>query len=228
VERAENGYGQYCPIAYAVEILGERWTLLIVRDMLVGATRFNGLARGLPGLSRSLLTKRLRRLEQAGLVERLDGEYLLTDCGKELEPIVFGLGGWGAKWVFDEPDPSELDAELLLWWIHTRLDISFLPSRRVVLHFVFDDDARQFWMVIERGEPSLCKTDPGFPIDVMVSSDTRTLYEVWLGRRPVVSAIRAETLRFDGQTALVRRMPDVMQLSPVAEIVRATGQRILD
>ena len=92
-----QGYGQYCPISRALDVLGERWTMIIIRDLLVGTTRFNDLARGLPGLSRTLLSKRLRQLEQAKLVERIDGQYFLTEMGRDLEPVVFGLGSWGAK-----------------------------------------------------------------------------------------------------------------------------------
>src|SRR5215212_10002884 len=94
----EGGYGQYCPISRAVEVLGERWSLLIVRDLLTGVTRFNELARGLPRLSRSLLAKRLRQLERTGVIERVDGEYVLTVAGKDLHAVVFGLGEWGARW----------------------------------------------------------------------------------------------------------------------------------
>jgi DNA-binding HxlR family transcriptional regulator len=219
------GYGQYCPIARALDVLGERWTLLIVRDMLVGTSRFNDLARGLPGLSRSLLSKRLRQLERAGLVERLDGEYLLTDAGNDLRPLVFGFGSWGAKWTFGDPDPDELDPELLVWWMHTRLDTSHLPSadRRFVLHVRFEDDRRQFWIVVEHGDASVCLTDPGFDVDVTITADVATLYQVWLGRRDVRDAVRRGELRFDGPRPLTRRMPDVLRLSPIAELVRDAG-----
>jgi DNA-binding HxlR family transcriptional regulator len=218
-----TGYGQYCPISRALDLLGERWTLLIVRDMLVGTTRFNDLARGLPGLSRSLLSKRLRQLERAGLVERLEGEYLLTDAGRDLRDLVFSFGEWGAQWTFGDPDPDELDPELLVWWMHTRLDTSQLPvgDRRVVLHVRFDDDPQPFWIVVERGDPSVCLSDPGFDVDVTISTDLRSLYQVWLGRRDVHDAVRRREVRFDGPSALTRRMPDVMRLSPTAEIVRA-------
>ncbi len=216
-----SGYGQYCPIARALDVLGERWSLLILRDMLVGTSRFNDLARGLPGLSRSLLTKRLRQFERAGLVERLDGAYVLTDAGRDLEPIVFGLGAWGASWTFGDPTPDELDPELLVWWMHTRLDTSDLPGRRTVLHIRFNDEPRRFWIVIEAGEPSVCVTDPGFQIDVTITSAVQSLYEVWLGKVPVQQAIRAGQLEFDGPRALTRRMPQVLQLSPVAGLVRA-------
>ena len=108
-QEAPSGYGQYCPIARALDVLGERWSLLILRDMLVGATRFNDIARGLPGLSRSLLSKRLGQFERAGLIDRLDGEYILSPAGRQLEPIVFGLGAWGARWSFGDPTDSMIN-----------------------------------------------------------------------------------------------------------------------
>jgi DNA-binding HxlR family transcriptional regulator len=216
-----SGYGQYCPIARALEVLGERWTLLIVRDMLVGSTRFNDLARGLPGLSRSVLSKRLRQLQTAGIVERLDQEYLLTEAGQSLEPIVFGLGAWGAHWTFDEPDPAALDPEVLVWWMHTRLDTTGFPGRRNVFHIQFTDDVRRFWIVIENDKPSVCLSDPGFEIDVAIISDLSVLHAVWLGRLPLPDAVRSGRLEFRGPKALVRRMPAVLQLSPVAPLVTA-------
>jgi DNA-binding HxlR family transcriptional regulator len=215
------GYGQYCPISRALDLLGERWTLLIVRDLLVGTTRFNELARGLPGLSRSLLTRRLRQLERAELVGRVRGEYLLTDSGRELEPIVFGLGEWGARWTFGDPERDELDAELLVWWMHTRLDTSGFPGRRQVFHIRFTDDRRLFWIVIESSGPSVCDVDPGFEADVTITSDVGSLYQVWLGRLPLRDAVRSGRLQFAGPSALTRRMPAVLKLSPMADAVRS-------
>lgn len=196
---------------------------MIVRDMLVGATRFNELARGLPGLSRSLLSKRLRQLDRAGVVERLDTQYFLTEAGRGLEPIVFGLGSWGARWTFGEPNEDELDAELLVWWMHTRLDTSQLPGKRHVLHIRFTDDRRQFWLMIEAGVPAVCLSDPGFEVDVTITSDVGSLYQIWLGRLPLKDALRSDRLSFTGPTALIRRMPAVLQLSPVAQIVSSTN-----
>jgi len=221
VSERKSGYGQYCPISRALDLLGERWTLLIVRDLLVGTTRFNELARGLPGLSRSLLSLRLRQLERAGVVERANGEYLLTGAGRELEPIVFGLGAWGARWTFGDPRPEELDAELLVWWMHTRLDTSGFPGKRQVFHVRFTDDARPFWIVVETGGPSVCHVDPGFETDVTITSDVASLYQVWLGRLPLEDAVRSGRLSFAGPSALTRRMPSVLRLSPVAEAVRS-------
>lgn len=220
-----TGYGQYCPIARAVEVLGERWSLLILRDMLVGATRFNELTRGQPGLSRSLLSKRLRQLEQAGIIEHVDDEYRLTDAGHDLQPIVFGLGEWGAKWTFGDPDASELDPELLVWWMHTRLDTNALPDRRIVLQVRFRDDPRRFWLLIEAGTPSVCLTDPGFEIDVTIDSDLPSLYKVWLGKLSIEDAMRSGTISFGGRSALTRCMPEVLRLSPISDIVSSVGNR---
>ncbi|HZQ86419.1 MAG TPA: winged helix-turn-helix transcriptional regulator [Acidimicrobiales bacterium] len=215
-----TGHGQYCPVTRAVDLLGERWTMLIVRDMLVGTSRFNDLARGLPGLSRSLLTKRLRQLERSGLVERLDGEYHLTDAGQALRPIVFGLGEWAAKYIFGDPRPAELDPELLVWWMHKRIDTAQLPNRRTVLHIRFADDPHRYWIVIDAQGPSVCDVDPGFDVDVTLTADVATLHRVWLGREPITDAMRAGRLAFEGPRALTRRMPDALQLSELADTVR--------
>ncbi|MBF6079413.1 helix-turn-helix transcriptional regulator [Nocardia beijingensis] len=210
-------YGQYCPISRALDVVGERWSLLILRDLLLGTTRFNDLARGLPGLSRSLLAKRLRQFERAGLVAKPGEEYLLTDAGRDLEPILFGLGEWGARWAFGAPRDDERDPALLVWWMHTRVDTSSFPGRRHVLHVRFTEDLRRFWIVVEAGVPSVCESDPGYPVDVAISSDVASLYQVWLGRLPLAHALRAGRVAFTGPPALTRRMPSVLRLSPVAE-----------
>ncbi len=215
------GYGQYCPISRAAEILGERWSLLILRDLLVGTTRFNALARGLPGLSRSLLTKRLRQFERSGLVERDGMDYLLTDAGRDLKSVVFGLGEWGARWSFDVPNPDELDAELLVWWMHSRLDTSQLPGKRYVFHLRFSDDRRPFWIVIESGDPSVCLADPGFEVDVTITSDLGSLYQVWLGRLALSDAVRAGRVELAGPRSLTSVMGEVFKLSPIAPAVIA-------
>jgi len=219
MDTSESGYGQYCPISRALDLIGERWSLLILRDMLIGVTRFNDLARGLPRLSRSLLTKRLRQFERAGLVERVGGEYLLTESGEGLRAVVFGIGEWGAQWTFGDPDPEELDPELLVWWMHTRFDTTGFPGRRHVFNIRFTDDPKQFWVVVESDVPSVCLAEPGFEVDVTITSDVSSLYQVWLGRLPLNDAIRSDRVRFDGPSALTRRMPAALQLSPIAPAV---------
>ena len=216
-----SGYGQYCPITRALELLGERWTLLIVRDMIVGADRFNDLSRGLPGLSRSLLSRRLRALESAGIVERDDQRYVLTPSGRDLESIVFGLGTWGARWAFGPPRDEELDAELLLWWAHSRIDVSALPDRRVVIAFALSDPRFRAWLLIDDAGVSVCKSDPGFGIDATITCTVAVLSGVWLGRLGILDAMRAGRVLVDGMDDVVRVVPDALRLSPVAALVRA-------
>ncbi|WP_338758084.1 winged helix-turn-helix transcriptional regulator [Nocardia vulneris] len=213
------GYGQYCPISRALDVLGERWSLLIVRDLLLGTTRFNDLARGLPGLSRSLLAKRLRQFERAGLLDKVGSEYLMTAAGRDLERILFGLGAWGARWSFGDPRPAELDPAVLVWWMHTRLDTSALPGKRQVFAVRFTDRPHRFWIVVESGVPSVCDADPGYPVDVVISSDIGSLYQVWLGKLSLAQAIRTDRLTFLGPAALTRRMSSVLLLSPMAPYV---------
>ena len=221
---APKGYGQYCPITRAVEVLGERWSFLILRDLLCGATRFNDLARGNPGLSRSLLSKRLRQLERAGIVEHDDDQYVLTEAGRDLEELVFGLGRWGAKWQFDEPREDELDPRLLMWWVHDRLDYAALPDRRLVLEFRFTDQLKRFWILKDSQGPSVCDHDPGFVIDATVLADLPTLYQVWLGKLDLRSALQSGRVEMQGSSAIVRRLPKALELSPIAVIVAATNR----
>lgn len=226
MSNAPRGYGQYCPIVRAVEVLGERWSLLIVRDLLVGTTRFNDLARGLPGLSRSLLSRRLRQLEAAGIIERKGNDYVLTPAGADLEGVVFGLGEWGARWIFGEPRSEELDPELLLWWMHTRIDPSPFPDRRVVLAFVLTEPTFVAWLVIDDAGVSLCKADPGFEVDATIRATVAALNEVWLGRHELVDAMRNGTVAVTGAREVVDAVPRALELSPIAGAVRsisATG-----
>ncbi|MEZ5230847.1 MAG: helix-turn-helix domain-containing protein [Acidimicrobiales bacterium] len=202
----------------ALEVPGERWSLLIVRDLLCGATRFNELAWGNCS-SRSLLSNRLRQLERAGVIEHVGDDYLLTDAGRDLQDVVFGLGGWGARWQFDEPRESELDPELLMWWVHRRLDFSLLPDRRVVIEFRFRGEPRGFWIMKDSQGPSVCTTDPGFEIDATIESDLSTMYQVWLGKLPLKGALKDGRVVMHGAPAIVRRLPVTLELSPIAEVV---------
>ncbi len=219
-----RGYGQYCPISRALEVLGERWSLLIVRDMLVGARHFNELARCNPGLSRTLLAKRLRQLGRAGLLDHVGDEYLLTPAGEDLREVVFGLGAWGARWQFGDPLDSELDPTLLMWWVHGRLDFSQVPLKRVVVEFRFTDRVERYWVMNDAHGPSLCQHDPGFGVDAVVESELTTMYQVWLGRIPVRNALRNGVVRVEGNPVITRRIESMLQLSPVAALV-AEGQR---
>ncbi|HET8619811.1 MAG TPA: helix-turn-helix domain-containing protein [Acidimicrobiales bacterium] len=217
-------YAQYCPIVRAVEVIGERWTLLIVREMLVGATRFNELARGLPGLSRGLLSRRLRQMQAAGLLERREDGYVLTAAGEDLRPLVFGLAEWGARHAFGNPRPEELDPEVLMWWLHGRIDTTEL-SRRAVIQVDVTDRRRVFWLVIEPGDASVCYTDPGFEVDALMRSDLATLYRMWEGEIELLDAVKAGSIEFSGPRWIVSGLPRWLQLSPVAPYVRAARVR---
>jgi DNA-binding HxlR family transcriptional regulator len=213
-------YAQYCPIVRAVEVVGERWTLLIVREMLVGARRFNDLARGLPGLSRALLTRRLRQLEAAGLVVRSDGGYDLTPAGEDLRPLVFGLAEWGARHAFGDPRPEELDPEVLMWWLHGRIETTEV-TRRAVIQVEVSDRKRVFWLVVEPGDASVCYADPGFEVDAVLRSDVATLFRMWEGEIELLDAVKAGTIDLRGPRWIVAGLPRWLQLSPVAPYVRA-------
>lgn len=216
-------YGQYCPITRSLEILGDRWTLLIVRDLLVGATHFNELSRGLPGMSRAILSKRLDLLERHGLVERGpagDG-YLPTRACQELKPIIFGLAEWGARWAFGEPRHDELDPTVLMWWIRGGIDPAPFGGRRVVLHLVLSGSRRpRFWLVISDDDVSLCFTDPGHEVDIVLESSLSTLYELWEGRFELRSAVRDGRVSLSGRRDLLLVLPEALLLSPVAPYVR--------
>jgi len=211
-------YGQYCPIAKAVEVVGERWSMLIIREMLVGARRFNEIARGLPGISRTLLSNRLRQLQRAGLIEHGDGTYALTPAGRDLAPVVFGLGHWAETWILTDPLPEELDPTLLIWWGHSRLHTELLPDRRVVLEFRFLDHTNRYWLVVEAIGTSICEFDPGFGVDAVINTDLMTLHRVWNGREEFRSALRDERISLQGPSAIVKRLPEVLSIATLGEL----------
>lgn len=214
-------YGQYCPISRAAEVLGDRWTIHIIRDLLTGTDRFNDLIRGNPGLSRALLTRRLRQLQIAGIVEaREQGGYALTEAGRDLEQWIFGLAAWGASWSFGEPDPNELDPDLLVWWLHRRLDTSEIGPDRFTLHLRFSDHPRQFWIVADP-DASVCLADPGFDVDVSLRSDRAALYRAYLGRDELLDAQKRGDVVVSGSSASIRRFRAAFRPSPVEPFVAA-------
>jgi DNA-binding HxlR family transcriptional regulator len=178
-------YGQYCPVARAAEIVADRWTVLIIRELLADVTHFNELERGLPHMSRSLLAERLRRLQRVGIVERRAPkrgkwcEYRLTSAGRELQRVVDVLGEWGARWAFGDPQPDELDPIVLLWWMRRRVDcerISAAPcGSSIRIRGVIE---RAYWLLIEPSDASVCLKNPGFEIDLIVSADIWAFYRV--------------------------------------------------
>lgn len=214
-------YAQYCPIVRAVEVLGERWTILILREMITGTRRFNDLTRGLPGLSRALLSRRLRELEAAGLVVKADdGGYDLTGAGRDLEPLVFSFAEWGARHMFGDPRPEELDPETLMWWFHGRIDTSEV-DRRAVVQIEVADRSRMYWLVIEPEDASVCYSDPGYEVDAVLRSDLATLYRMWEGEIGLLEAVKRGDIDLSGPRWIVSGLPRWLMLSPVAPVIRA-------
>jgi DNA-binding HxlR family transcriptional regulator len=225
-------YGQYCPIAKAAETLGDRWTLLIAREMSFGVRHFNELERCLPGISRSVLAARLRQMEYAGLIERRRSdsgrtiEYRLTAAGRDLKPVLHTLGEWAARWAFGDPDPAELDPDLLIRWISRHIASEKLPDRRVVAAFEFRvPKRRRYWLVLEPDEASVCLHDPGFGTDVFVTADTEALYRVYLGKLTLREAIRGGLVKLEGGPSMVRAFPGWFAWSHFAPVVRATARQ---
>jgi DNA-binding HxlR family transcriptional regulator len=226
-------YGQYCPIARAAEILGDRWTLLIVRELLRGIRHFNDLERGLPGISRALLSGRLCRLQRMGLLEkrakpggRQTTEYVLTEAGAELQAVIDVLKTWGAEWAFGGPRTEELDPVLLLWWVRDRVIMEHLPDQPLLIQFDFYKQRREtFWLLIVNDDVSVCLTDPGYEVNVLVRADLSVFYQLWLGRLSYREAISEHGVRIDGIPAYVRAFPRWFAWSPVAPTVRAARRR---
>ena len=226
-------YGQYCPIAQALELLGDRWTLLIIRDMLTGTHHFNDLERGLPGISRSLLATRLRQLQAAGVIEkqvnksgRQTTEYHLTQAGQEIHTIINALLIWGANWAFGDPTPEQLDPLLLLWWMHDRVNVDLLPPDRTVIQFDFSGASTDtYWLVLSAEDVTLCLTDPGYEINVWVNASLAAFFKVWLGRIDYQEAIGSEDIRVDGIPQHVRAFPTWFAWSLAAPAVRAAQTR---
>lgn len=200
-----DNYGQFCTVARGAEALCERWTPLVVRELLCGSRRFNDLHRGVPRMSTSLLAQRLRHLEDIGVVRRSAAgkvwEYSLTEAGEELRPIIMALGHWGARWIGSRLRDDALDAGLLMWDIRRFARLEEFPPHPVVVHFRFRDarpGEEQWWLVVEQGVADLCRDDPGRDLTLVVDSTVRALTEVWSGDRSPQEVLRANDLRVDG------------------------------
>lgn len=224
-------YGQYCPVARSAEILGDRWTLLIVRDLIYGARHFKALERGLPGIPTAVLANRLKRLQQAGIIERKEDigsqkvNYSLTPAGEALVPMMNALSEWGAKWVFGEPAEPELDPVLLLWWMHSRVYRERLPKQRVVIEFDFlETRPARFWLVLTVEDVSVCQTHPGYEVNVLVTAELKSFYQVWLGRVAFIDAIISGKVQLDTIPAFIRDFPNWFMLSPFAGSIQAAAR----
>jgi DNA-binding HxlR family transcriptional regulator len=200
-----KGYGQFCPVAKAAEVFAERWTPLIVRELLTGSAHFNDLHRGVPLMSRTLLSQRLKHLERIGVVKRRLGprgsEYHLTEAGQEFGPIVRLLGEWGHRWYRTTYGKDELDVRVLMWDLRRAVKPDAFPPGRVCVAFEFPllpESKRRWWLVSDGGDVDLCPTDPGFEADLFVTADLKSLTQVVLGDLSLKSALATGKIELDG------------------------------
>lgn len=227
-----RGYGQFCPIAVASEIVAERWTPLILRELLNGSRRFGEFRQGLPLISRTLLVQRLRFLEDTGLVESRplpSGrglEYLPTEAAREIREVLDRLGAWGQRWATTQFDPQNLDLGLLMWNMRRRVDPRRLPERRVVARFEFRAfparcrPLRTCWLILDRRGSEVCLKDPMLEEDLVVAADAGAMARVWMGAITFEEAARTGGLRLEGPRDLVRAFPSWFLLSRFAGVER--------
>ncbi len=223
----QDSYKQFCPVAMAAEVLCTRWTVVLLRELVAGSTRFNDLRRGVPRMSPALLVKRLRDLEQAGIVRRVASrtepgilEYCLTPAGRDLKPVVEAIGIWGQRWFDADVSLQHLDPSLLMWDMRRNLDPTPLPPGRCVIHFQYPElpaARRQWWLIIEpAAEVDLCSVDPGFDVDLYVTTDLRTMTAIWMGLTTVRKATSEGKLTTVGDPQVASRMQTWLGLSPFA------------
>src|SRR5262245_31594586 len=219
-----KGYGSYCPIAKAAEILTERWTLLLLRDLLLGARHFNDLRLSIPLIPPATLSKRLKSLQEAGVIDHVceggSWEYRLTEAGTALKPFMDLAGEWGQRWVRSQLLRHELHPSTLMWDIHRFIKAEHLPKRRTVIYFEFSDLRRmkRWWLVIERSEVDVCLDDPGHDVDLSVYTDLRTLAEVFMGDLPLGRAKSNDRFTLVGNSDVVKSMPKWFGLMPFSHI----------
>jgi DNA-binding HxlR family transcriptional regulator len=222
---APGSYGQFCPVAMAAEVVCTRWTALILRELLCGTTRFNDLRRGVPLMSPTLLSKRLKELEEVGVIVAVPTgqsgvvEYKMTEAGEDLRPVVMSLGIWGQRWVESSLSLKNLDPSLLMWDMRRSLDLTPLPPKRTTIHFMFPElvsAKRSWWLVIDGGKVDLCSTNPGFDIDLYVKSSLRSMTAVWMGMTTVKKEMAAGNVELIGDKQIAQSMQQWLGLSPFA------------
>lgn len=225
---AQGSYRQFCPVAMAAEILCTRWTMLVLRELVAGSKRFNDLRRGVPRMSPALLSQRLKELEAANVISRTQSaiepgvfEYQLAASGRELEPLVQAFGIWGQRWIDTEVSLQHLDAPLLMWDVRRNINPDPMPKRRVVIQFQYRElpaSHRSWWLLVDPGAGvDLCPIDPGFDVDLYVSTDLRTMTAIWMGLDTVRAALRAERMMLTGDRQLASSVETWLSLSPFAK-----------
>jgi len=231
---AEGSYNQFCPVAMAAEVLCTRWTIVLLRELVAGSTRFNELRRGVPRMSPALLSKRLKDLEAAGIVARspVAGdpdlyEYTLTAAGKDLGQVVGAIGAWGQRWVTTESSLGKLDPNLLMWDMRRNINTEPMPKRRSTIQVIFSDlqeTRRNWWLIVDPGEEvDLCSVDPGFDVDLYLVTDLRTMTEIWMGYTTLTRAKADSKLVITGNRQLEASMNSWLGLSPFARTEKAVA-----
>jgi DNA-binding HxlR family transcriptional regulator len=229
-------YGQFCPIAKSAEILGDPWSILIVRELLLGSSRFNILQKGLPRISPTVLNTRLKELQERGVIikRRLNGqrgfEYRLTAAGRELSTVIEALAVWGMRWARDEMDADDLDVKFLMFDIQRRIDTTALPDGETVLCFSFTDldTFGRWWLVCRSPEVDLCYQDPGKDVDCYITGSSRDLIGAWMGDLPLRKALQSGTIRLIGESHLRRTFPRWFTRSSAAATPRPTKSERLE
>ncbi len=223
-----KGYGQFCPIAKASEVLGERWTNLVIRELGAGSETFNDLRKGLPLMSPSLLSTRLKSLEKGGILDRKEKDgsvrYTLTKAGDELTHIIWQLGTWGHRWVRSDLSHDDLDPGLLVWDIHRNLDADFFKGEHNVIKFEFTDyvsKLRNWWLVIKEGDVDVCMKDPGYDVDLIIASDLKTMTAIWMGDTTIMKAMREKTVMIDGSSHLKKNISIWLGTNYYADVKKA-------
>ena len=222
------GYGQFCPVAKATELVGEKWTLLVLRELLLGTTRFNDFQRAMSRMSPTLLAKRLRQLEQSGIVirKKLSGrtgyEYRLTAAGRELGPLIEVLAVWGMRWARSQLTDDELDVEFLMRELQRRLQTDRLPDGETVICLIFDEltEHKTWWLLAGGDVVDLCTEDPGRDVDLFINSSVRTMVEVWEGDLDLRMALRNGSIKAHGSRHLIRTMPDWLGICLYKDVQR--------
>jgi DNA-binding HxlR family transcriptional regulator len=219
-------YGQFCPVAKATEIVGERWTLLILRELLLGTCRFNDFQRGLSRISPTLLNNRLKSLEERGIIlrKKISGkkghEYRLTAAGKELAPLIETLAVWGMRWARGQMTDAELDVEFLMWDLQRRVKTQYLPDGETIICFCFEELKKfsNWWLVVNNNNVDLCTQDPGKDVDIYINADARVLAGVWNGDLALTQAIADGRIKIHGLRELERSLPDWLGLNPYKDV----------
>lgn len=222
----EGSFGQFCPVAMGAEIFCARWTPLVLRELLSGSTKFNDIRRGVPRMSPTLLSKRLKELEKAGIIVHGPGktDYVLTPAGEDLRPVVMSLGSWGQRWVDSKLSLRNLDPSLLMWDMRRNLNPKPLPPKRCTVFFHYPDlegPRRFWWLVIEKGDVDLCLIDPGHEVDVTVKSSLRVMTAIWMGHTTTKAETEAGRLDVNGDPVIARSLDRWLGLSPFAREMRS-------